>query len=86
MQGAQVRSLFRELGSYMLRGTGKKGEKKTKNKKQIHMRIIEVWKRKQIHKNKNIDIWDPSAPLLHSETHQLSSHGHPQSVYPALHS
>ena len=30
MQGAQDRSLFRELGSYMLRGTGKKGKKKQK--------------------------------------------------------
>ena len=36
------------------------------------MRKREVWKRKQIHKNRNIDIWDPTAQLLYSETHQLS--------------
>ena len=73
---AQVQSLFRELGSYMLCGTGKK--RKKKKPKQIHMRKREVWKRKQIHKNRNIDIWDPTAQLLYSETHQLSNHGHPQ--------
>ena len=50
------------------------------------MRKIEVWKTKQIHKNRNIDIWDPTAQLPYSETHQLSNHGHPQSVFPVLHS